>query len=157
MTTWQPDLSPVTGRISRLHYLLKAVNDRLHADLGISAAMRDILVALAASGPRTVPQIALERAVSRQHIQSVVNELLLAGLAAPQHNPLAPPLAPDRAHRRGRRPTRLRQLRDRETELLAQTAPAVSQADLAATARLFDLLERDLTRRVTEIAEHQVL
>src|SRR5580692_6856492 len=150
MTTWQPDLSPVTGRISRLHYLLKAVSDRLHADLGISAAMRGLLVGLAASGPRTVPQIALERAVSRQHIQSVVNELLLAGLAAPQRNP---------SHRRsalialtdeGR--TRLRQLRDRETELLAQTAPAVSQADLAATARLFDLLERDLTRRVAEIA-----
>jgi DNA-binding MarR family transcriptional regulator len=150
MPTWQPDLSPVTGRISRLHYLLKAVNDRLHADLEISAAMRDILVALAASGPRTVPQIALERAVSRQHIQSVVNELLLAGLAAPQRNP---------SHRRsalialtdeGR--ARLKQLRERETELLAQTAPAVSQADLAATARLFDLLERDLTRRVAEIA-----
>jgi DNA-binding MarR family transcriptional regulator len=150
MPTWQPDLTPVTGRVSRLHYLIKAVNDRLHADLGVSAAMRDLLVALATSGPRTVPQIALDRGVSRQHIQGIVNELLLAGLAAAQRNP---------AHRRsslialtdeGR--ARVRQLRERETELLAQTAPAVSQADLAAATRLFDLLERDFSRRVVELA-----
>jgi DNA-binding MarR family transcriptional regulator len=97
-----------------------------------------------------VPDLARERPVSRQHIQTQVNELLAAGLVAASPNP---------QHRRspriglteeGRR--RLREMRAREAELLSRTAPQVSPGDLAAASRLFDLLERELAARVVEQA-----
>jgi DNA-binding MarR family transcriptional regulator len=148
MPTWQPDLAPLVTRIPRLHYLLKALGDGLHTELGVTSAMRGVMVSLAAGEPRAVPELARERPVSRQHMQLVVNQLLAAGLAEALPNP---------AHRRsprvgltdhGRR--RLKLLRDRETELLSRTAPAVSHLELAAAARLFDLLERDLQSRLDQ-------
>jgi len=146
MSTWQPDLAPFVNRIPRLYFLLRTVGDALHADLGISTGMRGVMVSLAASDGRTVPDLARERPVSRQHIQVLVNELVAGGLAQVLPNP---------SHRRsplialtdeGRR--RLRTLLDRERALLAATAPAVSATDLAGAVRVFDELERDLTRRL---------
>jgi|SRR5580658_8453017 DNA-binding MarR family transcriptional regulator len=146
MPTWQPDLAPLINRIPRLFFLLKALGDDLHADLAVTTAMRGVMTSLAALGRRTVPDLARERPVSRQHIQVVVNALMAEGLAKTARNPI---------HRRsplidltdeGRR--RLRLINEREAALLAKTAPAVSQADLAATMRLFDLLERDLAARI---------
>jgi DNA-binding MarR family transcriptional regulator len=148
MPTWQPDLAPLLNRIPRLYFLLRAVGDGLLADLGVTTAMRGTMASLAAAGPRTVPDLARERPVSRQHVQTIVNDLIAAGLAETRPNP---------SHRRsplialtdeGIR--RFRLVQDREAELLAKTAPAVSPADLAAAARLFDLLERDLAQRVGE-------
>jgi DNA-binding MarR family transcriptional regulator len=146
MPTWQPDLTPLVNRIPRLHYLLKALGDGLHAELGVTSAMRGVMAALAAGDPRTVPELARERPVSRQHMQLVVNDLLAAGLAETLPNP---------AHRRSPRialtedgQRHLKLLRDREAGFLAQTAPAVSHAELAAVTRLFDLLERELASRV---------
>ncbi len=142
MPTWQPDLAPLTARIPRLYHLLRALGDARHSDLGVTASMCEVMAALTDGGPRTVPDLARAKPVSRQHMQSVVNELLAAGLAEAQANP---------SHRRsslialtdeGRRHYRL--VHEREAELLARTAPAVSHADLAAAQRLFDLLERDL-------------
>lgn len=148
MPTWQPDLAPLVARIPRLYFLLKALGDELHADLGVTTAMRGLMASLAASGPRTVPDLARERPVSRQHVQTVANALLAAGLAETRPNP---------AHRRspfialteeGRR--RFRLIGEREASLLAQTAPSVSPVELAAAMRLFDLLEHDLAQRVAE-------
>jgi DNA-binding MarR family transcriptional regulator len=146
MATWQPDLAPLVGRIPRLYSLLKTWGDEIHADIGITAGMRAIMSAIAAGGGRTVPDLARERAVSRQHIQSVINDLLDAGLAATVRNP---------SHRRspllalteeGLR--RLRIVEAREAEYLTRIAPAVSHLELAAAARLFDHLERDLTAQM---------
>lgn len=143
MPTWQPDLAPIVGRIPRLHSLLKALGDELHAEIGITASMRAVMSSLATDGGRTVPDLARERAVSRQHIQSVINDLLELGLVAAMRNP---------SHRRsprlaltdeGRR--RLRVIEERETQYLTRIAPAVSHLELAAAARLFDHLERDLS------------
>jgi len=147
MATWQPDLGPLINRIPRLFHLLKALGDAMHADIGVTTAMRGVMSSLEA-GPRTAPELARERPVSRQYIQTVVNELLAAGLVETQANP---------SHRRsplialtdeGRR--RYRLVRDREAAVLARTAPAVSQADLAAAMRILDTLERDLAARVRE-------
>ena len=148
MPTWQPDLTPIVGRIPRLHALLKALGDEIHTDIGITAGMRAVMASLAAGSGRTVPALARERAVSRQHMQSVINELLAAGLAASVGNP---------SHRRspllvltdeGLR--RLRMVEAREADYLARIAPAVSHLDLAAAARLFDQLERDLAAQLAE-------
>jgi len=151
MPTWQPDLAPLVNRIPRLFFLLKALGERLNDDVGVTAAMRGLMVALADGEPRTVPDLARERPVSRQHIQSVVNDLMEAGLAQTLANP---------SHRRsslislteeGRR--RLKLIQGREAELLARTAPSVSHAELAAATRLLELLERDLALRVAQLSQ----
>jgi DNA-binding MarR family transcriptional regulator len=150
MPTWQPDLAPFVGRIPRLYSLLKALGDEMHADIGVTTSGRAVMSSLAADEGRTVPELARERAVSRQHIQSVINEMLAAGLVEATRNP---------SHRRsarfvlteeGRR--RLRVIADRETQYLARLAPAISHMELAAATRLFDLLERDLAARVVDPA-----
>jgi DNA-binding MarR family transcriptional regulator len=146
MPTWQPDLAPFVGRIPRLYSLLKALADEMHADIGVTGAMRAVLSALAAEEGRTVPELARERAVSRQHIQSVTNELFAAGLVEATRNP---------SHRRsarfvlteeGRR--RLRTIGEREAQYLSRLAPAISHLELAAATRLFDHLEHDLAAQV---------
>ena len=146
MATWQPDLAPIVGRIPRLYSLLKVLRDEMHADVGVSAGMRSVMSSLTAVAGRTVPELAREQGVSRQHIQSLVNELVAAQLAAPLRNP---------SHRRsalfvltdeGAR--RLRLIADREAERLARIAPSVSHLELAAATRLFDHLERDLAAQV---------
>src|SRR5579871_4207071 len=87
MATWQPDLAPLVSRIPRLYFLLRAFGEALHADLGVTTAMRGVMTSLAGVGPRTVPELARERPVSRQHIQAVVNELMTAGLVQATANP----------------------------------------------------------------------
>jgi DNA-binding MarR family transcriptional regulator len=148
MPTWQPDLAPFVGRISRLHSLLKALGDEMHADVGVTAGMRAIMSLLAAADGRTVPDLARAQGVSRQHVQSVINELLAAGLVAGERNP---------SHRRspllvltdeGLR--RLRTVEAREAEYLTRIAPAVSHLELAAASRLFDHLERDLAAQLAD-------
>ena len=66
MATWQPDLAPLISRIPRLFFLLKALGDDLHADLGVTTSMRGVMTSLATLGPRTVPDLARERPVSRR-------------------------------------------------------------------------------------------
>ena len=118
----------------------------MHAEMGVTAGTRAVMSSLAARGGRTVPDLARERGVSRQHIQSVINELLAANLATASRNP---------AHRRspllaltdeGLR--RLRTLEAREADHLRQIAPVVSHQELAAASRLLDHLERDLQARL---------
>jgi DNA-binding MarR family transcriptional regulator len=131
---------------------LKVLGDKMHADIGITAGMRGLMSSLGGEMGRTVPELARERSVSRQHIQSVINELLAAGLAVAVRNP---------SHRRsslfvltdeGQR--RLRMIVQREAEHLARIAPAVSHLDIVAASRLFDHLERDLTAQLTSLGGH---
>ena len=142
MSTWQPDLDPIVGRIPRLFHLLKSLGDAMHADLGVTPAMRGVMASLAAQGPRTVPELARQRPVSRQHIQAVVDALTEAGLAETRSNPF---------HKRSGlvvlTPAGMRvfgEIRARDAALLARVAPAVHAADVVATVRLFDVLEREL-------------
>jgi DNA-binding MarR family transcriptional regulator len=147
MATWQPDLAPIVGRIPRLYSLLKALRDEMHADVGVSAGMRGVMTSLSAEDGHTVPELAREQGVSRQHIQSVINELLKAGLVDSLRNP---------SHRRstlfvladeGKR--RLRVIAEREAQHLSRIAPSVSHLELAAATRLFDHLERELAAQVS--------
>jgi DNA-binding MarR family transcriptional regulator len=54
---------------------LKAAADDLHRDLGLTAAMRAVLETLSVRGTLTVPQIARENGVTRQHVQALVDAL----------------------------------------------------------------------------------
>jgi DNA-binding MarR family transcriptional regulator len=72
----------------RLHYhALVRLAGALHGALKVSAPMRAVLEFLQTQGPTPVPRIARSRGVSRQHIQTIVNELLDEGLVELRDNP----------------------------------------------------------------------
>ncbi len=77
---------------SLFHVLGDAVST-LHKSSGITAGMRGVLESVTSGGPQTVPQIARARPVSRQHIQTLVNDLLWLKLVEYADNP---------AHRRSK-------------------------------------------------------
>jgi len=70
-----------------LFHVLKVVADDVHGPDGLTAGARGVLQSLYEGGPRTVPQMARQRPVSRQHIQTLVNELLEDGHVVLTANP----------------------------------------------------------------------
>jgi DNA-binding MarR family transcriptional regulator len=81
-------LYAVFSEVRTCFNLLKSLTEQLHGDTGVTPAMRAVLETLASSGPRTVPEIARMKGVSRQHIQMIVNTLVEVALAETQANPL---------------------------------------------------------------------
>jgi DNA-binding MarR family transcriptional regulator len=68
-------------------HLMGNVGDDLHRQFGITASMRAVMESLYEGGPQTVPQVARSKSVTRQHIQTLVDQLLEAGLAVGAPNP----------------------------------------------------------------------
>lgn len=60
--------------------------DELHENVGLTPSQRAVLEHLRRGGI-TVPSLARERGVTRQHIQKVVNDLVDLGLAGTRDNP----------------------------------------------------------------------
>lgn len=73
--------------IRKIDNRLRWLGDTLHPELGLTAAKRSILLTLSREGPQTVPDIARERLVSRQVVQTQINDLIKADLVAPRKNP----------------------------------------------------------------------
>jgi DNA-binding MarR family transcriptional regulator len=116
--------------------------------MGVTASMCAVMASLATGEARSVPELARQRGVSRQHIQTVINALIQAGLARAARNP---------SHRRSpllaltdEGLQRLRAVEAREAEHLVRMAPAISHQELAATTSLFDHLERDLAVQLAQ-------
>lgn len=70
-----------------LFHRLKIVADEVHHQGEMSGGLRSILRGLDKLGPQTVPQMARNRSVSRQHIQILVNQLTEAGHLEQIDNP----------------------------------------------------------------------
>lgn len=109
------------------------VTEALHANEPITLGMRAVLEFLARGGAATVPQIARSRHVSRQHIQTLANPLLDAGLVALADNP---------AHRRSplleltaSGAKTIRRLRAKERRAFAAMPIDASVAQLQAATR----------------------
>ena len=68
-------------------HLMGNVGDELHRHYGVTTSMRAVMESLYEGGPQTVPQVARSKSVTRQHIQSLVDQLLEVGLAAAVPNP----------------------------------------------------------------------
>lgn len=71
----------------RLFQQLRATSDELLNGTGINASQRAVLEFLNQHQPQTVSNMAREKTVSRQHIQTVVNDLLQLDLVQTQDNP----------------------------------------------------------------------
>ena len=81
------ELTVLVDEVRRTHNTLTEVIDDLHAETAVSARLRAVLEYLERHGPTAVPDIARARRVSRQHIQTTVNELLDRSLVTYEPNP----------------------------------------------------------------------
>ena len=77
----------VTDEVRLLYNRMVAVFGELHSDTGVSLPQRAVLEFLRRSGPATVPKIARTRGVTRQHIQTIINDLDERGLVVSHPNP----------------------------------------------------------------------
>ncbi len=68
------------------HVMVQAA-ERLHGDVPVTLGMRAVLEVVARNGPMAVPEIARSRHVTRQHIQSLVNDLRELRLVSLDDNP----------------------------------------------------------------------
>lgn len=132
----------IIGQVRTCFNLLRSLADRLHEDLGVNPSMRAVMEALTRESGRTVPDIAREKGVSRQHVQVIMNALLEAGLVESADNP---------AHRRsplfvltGQAQAVFAEIRRREAEPTARLAEALPAESLAATRTLLAELNRRL-------------
>ena len=131
---------PLSRAVRSLFHKMGAAVNLLHEGDGITAGMRAVLESVTEGGPKTVPEMARARPVSRQHIQTLVNELLDAGYVEYRNNP---------AHRGSKlvAPTRagaaaFAALRAREAAALTRLSMDIDAREMArATQALTQLIE----------------
>ena len=70
----------LTMTAALLYFRMRKAAEEMLGEGAQSSGRRSVLKGLAKAGPQTVPQMARLRAVSRQHIQKLVNGLLADGL-----------------------------------------------------------------------------
>ena len=81
------ELHALANTVRRVYNLMRFTTDQLHAETGITAPKRTLLMDLHRYGPQTVPALAASRCISRQIIQAQVNELKKAGYLESRSNP----------------------------------------------------------------------
>jgi len=132
-----------------LFHALKHWAEALHEDLGLTAPMRAVLELLLREGPRTVPEMARLRGVSRQHVQQQVDALLERGLLERLGNP---------AHKRSPRlaltdegRALIQNTRARELDVLGRMQVGVSDHAAQEAAHVLSAwrtaLRKDIERR----------
>lgn len=135
-----------------LFHRMAATAEDIHRQGALSGGRRGILRGLKRAGPQTVPQMARIRPVSRQHIQTLVNDLADEGLVEFVENP---------AHKRSRLVSlthkgeeTIKAMLKREASLLARANIPVSNEELETTARtlhaLRGMLSSDQWKRLTK-------
>jgi DNA-binding MarR family transcriptional regulator len=148
----ESDLYRVIVAIRQLFHELGSLGSELHQAQGVTSSMRAVMEALAKDGPRTVPRIARSKSVTRQHIQTIVNELVENGLMETADNPdhKRSPLIRLTAKGQGS----FADIQRREAELLPHLAAAVSKTALKTTAgtlaKLQETLKSESFRTVVE-------
>jgi DNA-binding MarR family transcriptional regulator len=133
------DAENIASEVRRLFQILKALADAVHKDAGLNASHRAVLESLA-EGPRTVPDIARQKSVTRQHIQLIADALLGMKLIELRENP---------AHRRSPLLALTRDgkaafadIRKREAPLLDLLGADIEPRKAAATLETLSALSR---------------
>jgi len=142
------EIEKITGEVRHLFQVLKALADAVHRDAGLNASTRAVMEALA-YGPRTVPDIARRKSVTRQHIQLLVDELAKSDLVELRANPahLRSPLIA--LTRKGE--ALFAGVRKREAPLLDRLAAGLDARKAAVTAQTLAALRR----RAEELLQQQ--
>ncbi|MCP4896624.1 MAG: MarR family transcriptional regulator [bacterium] len=138
----QQEVDVFTREVALLYFRMKVAAQQYLGQGRHSTGRRGLLKSLGEEGPQTVPQMARVRAVSRQHIQTVVNELRRDGLAKTKDNP---------KHRRSKLVTLtsaghefLETLHEREGELMSFLGEGISQQDFKQATSLVRLVRERL-------------
>ena len=125
-------LEAVLDETVALFFRLRAVAERLHGHGEGTSGRRAVLRELRGEGPKTVPQMARARPVSRQSMQATVNGLAGDGLVELARNP---------AHKRSklvrltpRGEELLSEMDRREAEALAELGVGVPEGELRTAA-----------------------
>jgi DNA-binding MarR family transcriptional regulator len=155
MQTGQGTLEALMGLIEEavaVHLQLQVLTEELHGHSELSRACRGILQDLYRLGPRTVPQLARDRPVSRQNVLLLVNRLITEGLAESRRNPEHKRSYLVRLTPRGK--ALLEEMWGRETALLNNLDHDLSMEDLQVAThvlhRLWEALEKhQLDQEVT--------
>lgn len=129
-------LDELVGEVIALYHQASAIAEQMHREGERSAGRRAVLRELAVLGPKTVPQMARERPVSRQYIQALVNGLRADGYVELLRNPRHKRSRLVRVTPAGRR--RVREMERREARLfrgLRLPTPASELRAAAATLR----------------------
>jgi DNA-binding MarR family transcriptional regulator len=141
-------IEKITGEVRHLFHVLKALADAVHKDAGLTASTRAVMEALA-NGPRTVPDVARSKSVTRQHIQLLVDELSKSDLVELRPNPAhqrSPLIA---LSRKGE--ALFASVRKREAPLMEHLGAQLDARKAAATLQTLAALRR----RAEELLEEQ--
>lgn len=82
------EMHVLANSIRRTYNRLRHTTDQIHEKTNLSAPKRTLLLDIDREGPQTVPTLAAVRYVSRQIVQTQVNELAQAGFLVVQINPV---------------------------------------------------------------------
>lgn len=129
----------LTMTVALLYFRMRRAAEELLGEGAQSSGRRSVLKGLVKAGPQTVPQMARIRAVSRQHIQKLVNGLLADGLVELIDNP---------AHKRSRLVSITAAGRDaaeatarRESRILPALARGIELEDIRTATRVLEELK----------------
>ncbi len=129
---------PLSLSVRSLFHKMGNAVTALHEGSGVSGGMRAVMESVITGGPQTVPQMARARPVSRQHIQTLVNELLPTGYVEYLDNP---------AHRRSKLVGITKKgrklflsLREREMEALSRLSMDVTVQELEDAGQVLSVL-----------------
>jgi DNA-binding MarR family transcriptional regulator len=120
-----------------IFHRLRIVAEQVHHHGEMTGGLRGVLRGLDKWGEQTVPQMARARAVSRQNIQTLVNQLVDEGLVE---------LVPNPAHKRSPLARLTPRGKKAVDEMNRQEAKLLSKADLGVTEN--ELLEAAETLRM---------
>lgn len=133
----------VTWLVRRLFRAMATSADQYLRSLGISAADRAVMEFLYPDTQLSVPQIAHQYSVSRQHVQVTVNHLLEIGILRSTANP---------RHKRSqlmslteKGQTLFMQIRNKESEILQQVFAGVPDEDVRVTRATLNSLLTNLS------------
>lgn len=135
----QTEQYQITWLIRRLFRQMAQTADSYLESLGINSGERAVLEFLSNEQTLTVPQIAENYGVSRQHIQVTVNHLLELGLVAYEPNP---------AHKR----SQFVVLTDRGIQLFAE----ITERDAQAVTQLFGNISKRDYQQTRETLQHML-
>ena len=129
---------PLSLSVRSLFHKMGNAVTLLHEGSGISGGMRAVMESLISNGPKTVPEIARARPVSRQHIQTLINELLPLGFVEYQDNPAHPRSKLVAITEEGR--AAFAALRSREMEALSKLSINISPKEFEDAERILTQL-----------------
>ena len=130
------EIEALLNEVRLLYHRMVQVGEQLHADEPVTLGMRAVLEFPLRNGPTTVPDVARSRSVTRQHIQSLVNDLLEQGLIVLEDNPLHKRSSFVTLTKKGERV--IQRMRKRESQLYQATKFGVKRNELKTAARTLE-------------------